>query len=171
MVELSLSKIPELSKSSIKAGAACLDLLDEHGFEIQGAAWIYSSFLDEWRYYVVTDLVEIDGPRATYGRLEKLFALCFNNRGLMIDDVHLGSPREHVFQVLTTAFNLKSKRRKAGIPTTIQNVKIQPQNGRPYFVEKALLYRLEPSPPTVEVMRKRKKFDKHLRELEQMAAQ
>jgi hypothetical protein len=168
MVESSLSKIPELSRSSIEAGAACLDLLDEHGFEVQGAAWVYSSFLDEWRYYVVTDLVEIDGPRATYERLEKLFGLRFNNRGLMIDDVHLGSPREHVFQVLTGFF---SKRRKTGAPVGIENFQIQPRNGRPYFIEKALLYRLEPRPPKVEVMRKRKKFDKHLRELERIGAQ
>jgi hypothetical protein len=162
MAEPSMKPIPDLATAAVNAGAECLQFLDSHKLRVQGAVWIYSRPLGEWRFYIVTSLVEIDGPLATYERVEKLFGLGFNNKDLLIDDVHLGSPNERLFRALAGVFLIPASKRKIiGGRLTIENMTI---NG--VLIEKALIYRLDKSPPKIEVMRNRKAFDRHLRELE-----
>jgi hypothetical protein len=161
MAQSSINRVPNLSTAAMEAGAECLQLLDRHKLRVQGAAWVYSNSLGEWRFYIVTSLVEIDGPLATYQRIEKLFGLTFNNKNLLIDDVHLGSPNETLFRALAQAFSKPAQ--KKGLKATTVTIEQITING--FFIEKALIYRLNRSPPKIEVMRNRKAFDHHLKEL------
>lgn len=148
--------IPILSEKSKAAGQAILKVLDRNKFAVQGAAWVYSDLLGEWRYYVVTDLVELDGPLATYERMERLFSLKFNNPDLLIDDVHLGSPREDLFIAMATAIRVSVPRGWTMIDVRIGN----------YFVREAYVYRLDKTPTRAETLVKRKAFDRYLKQLE-----
>lgn len=160
---------PSLPEASLTAGLECLQLLDAHKFGVQGAAWIYSSSLGEWRYYLVTQLVEIDGPFETYQRIERLFGLKFNNQHLMIDDVHLGSPNEAIFRNFLSRTKLDGARLRN---VTIEVIEPIPGGGvrkQTLLVEEAYIYRLHKTPPKKEIIKKRKAFDKLLEKLEHAA--
>jgi hypothetical protein len=147
-------KLPELSKDSVLAGSNCLALLDAHGLGVQGAAWVLSETLYEWRFYIVTALVDIDGPSATFERIERLFALT-KWKELLIDDVHLGSPDEPLFVNLAKFF------RKTG-EGVAQLKDVQINNFR---IADAFIYRLDLAPIRTKLQEKRRKFDAHLEEL------
>ena len=54
---------PEHLPEDLKlAGQRLLEATDTLGLEAQGAAWIYEPDLEEWRYYLVTVLLDWEGP-------------------------------------------------------------------------------------------------------------
>lgn len=153
----SVTASDNLHAVSADAGAQCLALLESHGFVVQGAAWIFSSVAREWRYYIVSGLVDVDGLLATYDRIMRLFdALRWT--GMSIDDVHLGSPDEPMFKALAAALHVDNAQVK------LDNVQVDR-----FVIEHALVYRMAKAPIRTRLQEARKKFDRHLSEMEARA--
>lgn len=154
----------ELPTEKIEAGRTCLELLDEYGLGVQGAVWIWVEGLTEWRFYIVTSLVDIDGLVNTFNRIERLFALRFHNPELTIDDVHLGSPNEPLFRTMAKVIAVRDN-----AMIELENVIVQDQHSR-IIIEHAYIYRLERAPPPMKAKQARQLFDRRLRELERAEA-
>jgi hypothetical protein len=91
---------PALRESLIAAGERLLRKTDELGLEAQGAAWIYDHQLGEWRFFLVTSLVDTLGRRTAYKELLRAFAKIRLPAELSAVDVHLASPEDVVIQAL-----------------------------------------------------------------------
>jgi hypothetical protein len=158
MAEQSITHQP-LSEEKLAAGRECLRLLDEYELGVQGAVWIYLDILKEWRFYIVTSLIDIDGLVETYNRIEKLFGLRFNNTELSIDDIHLGSPNEAMFLMLASVFKIQGD----------SLVELKNMAVNDLVIDHAYVYRLDRAPPIIEAKQARQKFDRKVKELERAA--
>lgn len=83
------------------AGADLLRATDALGMQAQGAMWVYRHALEDWRYYLVTSLVDTIGRRKTYRLLLKAFEVVDFPKEMTVEDVHLGSPKEPFFQLVS----------------------------------------------------------------------
>jgi hypothetical protein len=96
-----------LSEELIEAGYRLLFVTDVLKMRAQGAMWIYRHELNDWRYYLVTSLVDTIGRRETYKLLLRIFAAPgatgFFPKELTIEDIHLGSPADEYFQKISAA--------------------------------------------------------------------
>jgi hypothetical protein len=92
-----------LPEELIEAGAALLATTDALGMQAQGAMWVYSHLLQDWRYYLVTSLVDSLGRRRTYKLLIEAFEKVKLPDSMTIEDVHLGSPSDPFFKLLKMA--------------------------------------------------------------------
>jgi hypothetical protein len=54
----------------IQEGRRFLDLLSEAGIKVQAAMWQWSELSDEWRFLIVTPLVQELGLKEAYRRLD-----------------------------------------------------------------------------------------------------
>jgi hypothetical protein len=92
--------IERLSDELAEAGAAMTRELDSIGLEPQGALWMHSPALNDWRYCVVSDLVSELGRPATYNLIGRALDVLGRVEGLTIFDIHLFDPNEVVPMVL-----------------------------------------------------------------------
>src|ERR1700682_1679623 len=53
----------------IKAGERVLQILDNAGFKVNIALWLYSSEFEAWRLYIASPLVDTKGPKEAYLQL------------------------------------------------------------------------------------------------------
>lgn len=90
-----------LSEELKEAGLALLLATDSLGLSAQGAMWVYSPLLQDWRYYLVTSLVDTAGRRKTYQLLIKAFELGEFPSEMTVEDVHLGSPHDAFFNLVS----------------------------------------------------------------------
>jgi hypothetical protein len=97
-----------LPEHLIKAGQELLASTDALGMQAQGAMWLYDHVLMDWRFYLVTSLVDTVGRRKTYGLLLDAFEGSVLPRDLTIDDVHLGSPHEALFRLISSAVGIEN---------------------------------------------------------------
>jgi hypothetical protein len=141
----------ELSPGKITEGGDFLALLDSYGLGVQGAAWIYASPLQEWRYYIVTTLVQIDGLIETHKRIEQLFNQKFNHIEMVLDDLYLGAPDEEMFATLASMFKVNI----GGGSIEFRNVQINN-----LLIEHAYIYRLDKAIPVIKAKQARHQFDK-----------
>ena len=89
----------DLSPELIEAGAAILAKTDELAMQAQGAMWVFDSSLEDWRYYLVTTLVDTLGRRKTYKLLIDAFEKLKLPQSMIVDDVHLGSPTDPLIRI------------------------------------------------------------------------
>ena len=90
-----------LSEELKEAGRQLLATTDALDMQTQGAMWIYDHALQDWRYYLVTSLVDTIGRRRTYSLLLDVFESVDVPEAMTIEDVHLGSPKDEVFRLLS----------------------------------------------------------------------
>ncbi|WP_068876890.1 MULTISPECIES: hypothetical protein [unclassified Phenylobacterium] len=83
-----------------------LDATDALNMSAQGAMWIYSHALGDWRYYLVTSLVDSIGRRKTYKLLVDAFERLDLPEEMTVEDVHLGSPSDPLFQAISGAIGV-----------------------------------------------------------------
>ncbi len=96
-----------LSEELKAAGRQLLNATDALGMQAQGAMWIYSHALNDWRYYLVTSLVDSIGRRKTYRLLLDAFEYVSLPKEMTIEDVHLGSPRDGLFQLISRVVKIE----------------------------------------------------------------
>lgn len=92
-----------LSERLSEAGGQLLSKTDALGLEAQGAMWVYSHALEDWRFYLVTSLVDTIGRKKTYRLLLECFSHLKLPQEMTIEDVHLGSPHEQFFKMVSGA--------------------------------------------------------------------
>jgi hypothetical protein len=95
-----------LSEELIEAGYRLLFMTDVLKMQAQGAMWIRRHDLNDWRYYLVTSLVDAIGRRAVYKLLLRIFGAPggeeFFSKDFTIEDVHLGSPTDEYYQRISS---------------------------------------------------------------------
>jgi hypothetical protein len=99
-----------LSEELIEAGRQLLLATDGLNLQAQGAMWIYSHELGDWRYYLVTSLVDTVGRRETYKYLIRIFDAAEPKglfpKELTVQDIHLGSPADEYFQRISSGVSV-----------------------------------------------------------------
>jgi len=122
--------------------------------QAQGAMWLYDHVLKDWRFYLVTSLVDTAGRRKTYGLLLEAFEGAALPQELTIEDVHLGSPRDVIFQLVSSA---------VGIANGVVRMENCTVNG---VLFDGVIYRSVKVAPSVgEAERIEKRFSKRVKDL------
>lgn len=154
----------DLPPELIAAGRRLLEATDELGLDAQGAAWVWEADLEEWRYYLVTVLTDTMGPSWVYKRLLKAFNKMPVREDFLAVDVHLGSPNEVLF-MLISGFE---KADDVG-PVTIKNISRLERiiDGKRYGKRDVnlVMYRMQRVPPSRMVDASRRRFERKVREL------
>jgi hypothetical protein len=147
-----------VSDERFDAGQRLLAAADELGLEAQGAAWIYMDDLEEWRYFLVTALVDTEGPLWVYKRLLRAFNKLAERDDFLSVDVQLASPNEVWFRAIMIMMNIVglSSARDLGVDDSQVYA-----DGRVYIIKhfRACVYRMAPAPPADSVRRIRNKFN------------
>jgi hypothetical protein len=122
-----------LVDTEISLGRELINALDEAGFPVQAALWVYVPEASEWRFVVATPLVDQKGPTATYSEVQRALKR-FVPSQISLRRISVVSPRDRFIQVLRSA--IRTDPGISGIRftnNTINNV----------FVEDAYIYRLQ----------------------------
>jgi hypothetical protein len=97
--------LPEELKA---AGRKLLETTDALLMQAQGAMWVYSHLLNEWRYYLVTSLVDSIGRRKTYRLLLDAFERVELPKEMTVEDVYLGSPSDEFFRLVSSIVRVET---------------------------------------------------------------
>lgn len=96
-----------LPPALVEAGTALLRAADDVGLHPQAAAWVYDHGFDEWRYVLVSPLVDTIGRRRVYQLLVKAFRKLDLADGFAVVDVSLESPQSPLFRGLYRALPVR----------------------------------------------------------------
>ncbi|WP_237355391.1 hypothetical protein [Xanthobacter sp. YC-JY1] len=139
----------------IDSGAAILAATDALAMQAQGAMWIFDHSLNDWRYYLVTSLVDTIGRRKTYKLLIDIFEKISVPDSMTVDDVHLGSPSDPFFRMISSIVRVDG-----GGQVAFQNCNI---NG---ILFDGIIYRAVKSvPDQKEAERIERKFSKRVKDM------
>ena len=97
-----------LSEELKAAGFKLLETTDSLAMQAQGAMWVYSHLLNDWRYYLVTSMVDTIGRRKTYRLLLDAFEKLDLPNEMTVEDVHLGSPSDDFFRLVSRVVRVES---------------------------------------------------------------
>jgi hypothetical protein len=162
MAEQAFPTPPGLSESRVALGQELVQVTDDLGLSAEGAAWVYDWSLEEWRYYLVTSLIDVKGSSWVYKRLLTAFKKLPKQDEFIALDVHLGSPNEVLFILLSRHF------RSEGLQTNFMSrITIRGDiDGIVYSFETNLvLYRMIEGRPASSVKMTEKTFDYNVRHL------
>jgi hypothetical protein len=147
---MAVEHLPETMKD---LGLELLKETDKIGLGAQGAAWVYSHLLREWRYYLVTALVDVMGPKWVYDRLLRVFPKFELPGELSIVDVHLGSPKDALFRRITSIFHIEN-----GVCQFV-NCMIDDEEFD------SVVYRMHRAPSYERIIKIQSEFDRRVKEL------
>ena len=162
MAEPDFPQAPPLSDVRVELGLKLLELADQLGLAPEGAAWIYTPDLEEWRYYLVTSAIDVKGPQWVYSRLLLAFRQLPNQSDFLSVDVHLASPKEVLFTILSFYVEAKGPG-----PNFIEESIVSGEiDGVIYtFPANIVLYRMLQPAPSDAAQKNVRSFDRHVREL------
>jgi hypothetical protein len=144
----------DLSEELITAGRRLVAATDGLGLQAQGAMWLYSYVLDDWRFYLVTSLVDTLGRRRTYRMLLDAFEAVELPQSLTVEDVHLGSPTDPFFGLVAGAVSVTGDSVARFVDCRF--------NGVPFD---GVVYRITREPPSEKEAQKiEKRFTKRVRD-------
>jgi len=63
-----------LTEEMIKAGRELTRILDQERMNVKAALWFYLPESNLWRFIIATALVEIDGPKKVYQRIQSILS-------------------------------------------------------------------------------------------------
>jgi hypothetical protein len=114
----------------IDAGRRLIQALDESGFEIEAALWLYHTEPNEWRLLLALPLVDEIGPREVYRKIQ---AQVSASSLLTLRNVSVVSPEAEIIRLLRGAV-------KTG--PGISTIRLSGNVFDGVFVDDALVYRL-----------------------------
>ncbi len=83
-----------LSRDDIAFGRAVLLATDALGMSAEGAFWIYDPKDDQWRFFLVTSLMDKLGAREIYLKLNDALIRMLSDREMQQFTLYLSSPKE-----------------------------------------------------------------------------
>lgn len=119
-----------LVDSDIVAGRSLLRVLDETGFPVEAALWLYRSDREEWELVLATPLVE-RSPSNEYRSL-RLSLEKVSSLGINLSDVSLRSSNAEIVKILRSARRYGLAKREQGFSGYF----------RGDYVEDAYVYRI-----------------------------
>lgn len=140
--------VEPLSEQLIEAGQALMAELDRIGLHPQGVLWLHAHHLNDWRFTVISDLVDEMGRRRVYSLIEEALEKIGQRDGLTVMDIHLAAPDEILARVLDGFIEMN-----AGVVKLV-DCKV---NGMPVD---AVVFRLTRARQKAEVKRASAKFQR-----------
>ena len=122
-----------LVEDKIKDGEALLRELDNAGVEVKAAFWFYMSEPDEWRLKIAMPLVDSQGPRAAYVRIQEAIFETTEKLALALSEISVVSPKDQLVKLLKPV--IRTGRGISGIRFSRNTI-----NGT--FIEDAYIYRI-----------------------------
>ncbi|MBI1749191.1 MAG: hypothetical protein HY234_05140 [Acidobacteria bacterium] len=132
MAEETLVKEP-LREEKISAGRKLIELLDTDGIDVVAAYWLFREESNDWRLVLATSLVDSEGPRKTYSRIQVMLdARPDEFPWLNLRNITVVSPEDSFVRVLRTAI-----RTDRGL----HSIRFSRSRINDVFVEDAYIYR------------------------------
>ncbi len=127
------------------AGKEILAMTDRLGFVAPACAWIFMPETEAWRFYLITPMLDEQGPRWIHDRLIKVFNKVDLPSGITPLDIFVGSPRDKLFRhVLGAGWDEELAAVRKAQPESqvrLQGVMLPVAPG--IFVAKAVFYRIQ----------------------------
>lgn len=114
----------------VEAGRRLIELLDQKGFPVTSAFWLYRSEPESWRMILASPVVDELGSRAAYGKINEAME---GFEGLStLYEVSLVSPKDELVSLL---------RKAIGTGQGVQTIRFSHNviDGR--YIEDAVIYR------------------------------
>lgn len=125
-----------LDEALIGDGAALVQALDDAGWTVSAALWLYSPDASRWRLLIASPLVERHGPREAYAGIQRaLNGLDRGDAGLALDDVMVVGRDHSLVHVLRTAI-------RTGPGPALSRVRFARNVIDGHFIDDALIYRI-----------------------------
>lgn len=140
--------VEPLSEQLIQAGQSLASELDRIGLHPQGVLWLHAHHLNDWRFTVISDLVDELGRRRTYSLIEEALEKIGQREGLTVMDIHLAAPDEILARVIGGVIEID-----AGVAKLV-DCKV---NGMPVD---AVVFRLTGARPKSEIKRAAAQFQR-----------
>lgn len=93
-----------LSRDAVAFGRAVLLATDALDMAVEGAFWMYDPEDDQWRFFLVTSLVDRMGPREIYQRLNEAFAKKLSESEARDFTLYIASPADKLVKELRRSF-------------------------------------------------------------------
>lgn len=122
-----------LVEGKIKDGEALLRELDNTGVEVKAAFWLYMPEPEEWRLKIAMPLVDSQGPRAAYVRIQEAIFETTEKLALALSEISVVSPKDQLVKLLKPV--IRTGRGISGIRFSRNTI-----NGT--FIEDAYIYRI-----------------------------
>jgi hypothetical protein len=117
----------------IAAGERVLEILDQAGFRVNVAMWLYSSEFEAWRLYIASPLADTEGPKQAYVRL--LSAIRSSDPDLATAvTITLVSPKEPLIRGLKRTF---------GTARSVHGMRLGNNLVDGVFIEQGYVYRIK----------------------------
>lgn len=145
---------PPLRQEPIEAGRRLVEETDRLGLRAQGAAWLHEHELGDWRYYLVTPLVDHVGRITLYKAIQKILRHIGAPAELTAIDVHLAGPSDPAFLLLSAVFEATGV-----VSVAVADCWIGDE------VVDAHIYRLDPAPPEADLPRIGREFLRNVEKL------
>ena len=93
-----------LVEADIEGGARLLEGLDEAGYPVAAAFWLYDSRPEEWRLYVASSVVAKEGPRKAYERIQSVMGKV-SDVGFRLDNIAAVATNDSFVKLLQQAIH------------------------------------------------------------------
>jgi len=120
-----------LVKDDVELGRKAAEAMDAANLQVRAVFWLYVTEADEWRFVVGTPIVDSDGPRAAYARIDK--ALKNIAPELPLSRVFAMSPKDTLIRAL---------RKAVSTGPNIAGIRFSGNTVNNIFIEDAYIYRL-----------------------------
>ncbi len=128
-----------LSKETIDTGKRILEKLDAERLDIRSAFWFYLSDLGKWRLLFATPLVKSKGPKLLYTKTREILTAYANTQvQISLDDVSFIEHDHDTVKIISMMI---------GCVKGINEVRFSNNTINGHFIEDALIYRLNYTPP------------------------
>ena len=123
-----------LVETDKKAGESLIRKMDESLISVTAALWFYLSESDEWRLMLATPLVDKEGPKKVYEKIQQLLEKQDVQYDLSLDNIAIVSPDDQLITLLKKV--IKTKKNSLSSITFTRNI----INNT--FIENAYIYRM-----------------------------
>lgn len=117
----------------ISDGARLIKFLDESGFHVVAALWLYLSESDEWRLIIASPSEIVKGPRQAYIDIQSVLSNTSPPIEIPLQDISVVSPSDRLIQSLKGLISTG---------TGIASLRIKNSVLNNQFIEDAYIYRM-----------------------------
>ena len=123
-----------LVEADVQEGRRLIQALDEKGFSLRAALWFYLPDLAEWRLLLGSPLVDTDGPKLAYRRVQAVLTRMSPPSRLTLQSISIVSARDPLIQLLSSAIQTGP---------AILDIRFSKSTVNGTFIEDAYIYRLQ----------------------------
>ena len=122
-----------LSDSMMKTGAKLIERLDADNVEVKSAFWIYFSDDKTWKLIIASSLVDSEGPKGYYKKIDKANRLATDvEETISLNDIGVTNPTNKIVQLLKSAI---------GTGNGISGIRFSRNTVNGMFIEDTYIYR------------------------------